>query len=369
MNAARPPGAPTFRSALLTGGEGGGALGRRPIGRTLTLSILLHVGAGVTLVVLSLLTIDPIQVPPIVIRFLIAAPPPPRVAPLRERQDLKRPEPPPPEHRRPESLASIPALRLPPPPPAPPRRPDPPPLKTEPVDLSIHSAEAPPEPVIRDQAPPGPRAGREVSIDAVRAEASRPSGSGPEPELSFLVPGRARAHDRVEGLAGRGDGLPPLPGPDPLASSGYAAAGSGAARAGGQDPDSESGPATGGIASFLGRKYGVVLIEAARLGKRTSDGSRYSLIVPLLSEAYRQIRVRGAWRAPARGEELDSARISAAEVAIRYADGTLHVIVPTGDGLVALYVGAGRGGRTDRSKVQEAERALAALRRLAQERG
>jgi len=107
-------------------------------------------------------------------------------------------------------------------------------------------------------------------------------------------------------------------------------------------------------------------VEAARLGQRTSDGARYSLLVPMLSEAYRRIGFRGAWRG-AVGDAVESAQVSAGEVAIRYRDGTLHVIVPTKDGLVALYVSAGGPGASVRSKVDEAERALAALQRIGQE--
>ncbi len=43
----------------------------------------------------------------------------------------------------------------------------------------------------------------------------------------------------------------------------------------------------------------------------------------------------------------------------------MHVIVPTADGLIALYISANGGGTAGRTKVQEAERALGALRRIA----
>ena len=58
--------------------------------------------------------------------------------------------------------------------------------------------------------------------------------------------------------------------------------------------------------------------------------------------------------------------VDADAIAIRYRDGTLHVVAPTSDGLVALFVSS-RPGAGPLSKVQEAERALGALHRLARE--
>ena len=63
------------------------------------------------------------------------------------------------------------------------------------------------------------------------------------------------------------------------------------------------------------------------------------------------------------GEEIASARVEDDAIALRYGDGTVHVIVPTSDGLIALYVSV-EAGTTGRSKVSEAERALRSLRRL-----
>jgi hypothetical protein len=105
----------------------------------------------------------------------------------------------------------------------------------------------------------------------------------------------------------------------------------------------------------------VTLTDASRLGSRTSDGSRYALLVPALSEAYRSMPFHGR-RQGAAGDPVESVQVDAQAIAIRYRDGTVHVLVPTSDGLVALYVSAVSAG--GRSKVQEAERALAALQRL-----
>jgi hypothetical protein len=368
--ALRPP---TFRSAVLVGGPEGGILPPRPLGRTVGLSLLLHAVAAAGLLVLSLLTIESVSPPPIVIRFLAAPPLAPRLVPLRERPDLQAPPPEPVTPPRPAEPVPIPALRLPPPPPPARLRPEPPPLEAEAIELPRSVTEAAPEPRIRDAAPPAPRLAS-ASLGRVGAAAPLPGVGGEEPDLVFLTPGRARPRGEGGGVAGRGDALPPLPpGLSGAGSARGGAAGRGGSGGDGDDRGLETGggAAAGGLASFLGRKYGVVLVEAARLGQRTSDGSRYSLLVPMLSEAYRGIRLRGTWRAAA-GEgyaaSLASAQVASKEIALRYRDGTLHVLVPTSDGLVALYVSAGGGGTTGRGKVDEAERALVALRRLAEER-
>lgn len=140
------------------------------------------------------------------------------------------------------------------------------------------------------------------------------------------------------------------------------------AEAGGDGGDGVPEDGTG-LAAFLGRRYGAALVEAARLGQRTSDGARYNMLVPMLTEAYRQIAFRGAWRAAGSDAHgVVSAQVDRDAVAIHYHDGTLHVIVPTHDGLVALYVSADQRAGGGRTKVDEAERALEALRRLAQVR-
>jgi len=117
------------------------------------------------------------------------------------------------------------------------------------------------------------------------------------------------------------------------------------------------------IAQTLGRRYHLELLDARELGHSTHDGWRYSQLLPLLSEAYRTLASRKAMVAADHGpgEDVRSMRIDPDAIAIAYADGTRHVVAPTRDGLVALYVTTGAIGRT---KVDEIRRALGALRRM-----
>jgi hypothetical protein len=354
--AVRPVAAGPVHPALLAAGPLGGAIPRRRIGRALAVSLVIHAGGGAGLLLMWLLAVDPLPGPPIVVRFFALAPPPPREAPARP----ENPPSPPPILEE----APMPALHRPPPARM---RPEPPPLKVEAADLPLHPLETD-LPPLRHEAPSPPHAVRPV-LAHLDGTAALPSGTGSLPELELLVPG-ARAHRGPgDGIAGRGDGLPVLSATSGAAAPGIAGRGrgrDGAPRAGGLESEPETG--TNGLASFLGRKYGTVLVEAARLGQRTNDGSRYSLLVPMLSQAYRSIRFRGLWHAPG-DAPVASVRVDAESVAIRYRDGTLHVIVPTRDGLVALYVSADPRAGSERSKVDEAERALQALRSFAGTRG
>lgn len=374
MNAARPPGPPVFRTALVETGKDGGALPPRRVGTALLASLVAHAFLGLGLIVSALLSFGPISPPPISVRFFATAPAAPKLAPLRDKSEPPRIKPEPPVLVRREA-ATIPALRLPPPPrPAPTPRPrfEPPPLRVETAGLSIRAAENAPELRVRDAAPPMPRSAT-PSLGKVNAQPAIPSGSGPEPEFVFLKPGRERPRGAGGGIAGAGDGLPSLPG------VGVGSTGRAAASGRGTQPGGSRGPELGTEGTFttiengaaaLGRRYGAALIEAARLGQRTSDGARYSLLVPGLSEAYRQVALRGAWRAAhSEAGGLASAQVDRDAIAIHYDDGTLHVVVPTGDGLVALYVSAGGGQGAPRNKVGEAERALRALQRLARIQG
>jgi hypothetical protein len=353
-------GVPTFESAVLEGGANGGALPRRRIGTTLLVSTGAHLCLVLGLLVLSLLTVGTIPDPPIVIRFLAAAPPPPRLVPPREARIVPEPPPPVPKKAPP---ASIPALVVPPAPQEPPpRRPDPPPLKVEPDLPPIQVARNEPRLQVRDVVPDAPR---DVvpRIESVDAAPALPAGTGPEPELEYLVPGKSRPRGPGGGLAGRGDGLPPVPGGDPAYGVRPGGGRGAGGFPGGASLSAESSFTTPGLASFLGHKYGVVLVEAKHLGQRTNDGPRYSMLLPMLSEAYRTLPFRGRRRAPS-GDVVESVQADRDAIAIRYKDGTLHVLVPTADGLVALYVSAARRGASGRSKVEEAERALSALQRI-----
>jgi hypothetical protein len=363
VSAVPPPAAPIFRSAFLSGAPESARLPRRGLGFTLTMSILTHVGIGGFLILLSLVSFDPIAAPPLTIRFLAASPPAPRVVPLRE-----APKPPPaPIPPRPASVRLPPVLVRPPDPPR--IRPEPPPPKVDPPPALrvVDAAPAVPRIAVRDQAPPrpGPELGR-VAANSVGAAGH----AAEEPELVLLTPGKARPRGPGGGLAGTGDGLPGVPSYE-SDGAGRAASHGGRAPGPGGDLRSEASFEATGLASFLGHRYGVALIEASRLGQRTSDGSRYSLLVPMLSEAYHHVPFRGPWRAAGQDEAgVASAQVDADAIAIHYRDGSLHVVVPTRDGLVALYVSAAaRAGSGASTKVEEAERALRALRRLAQVKG
>jgi len=84
-------------------------------------------------------------------------------------------------------------------------------------------------------------------------------------------------------------------------------------------------------------------------------------VVPQLAEAYRAVGFRGRRAGPA-GDPVESIQVDGESIAIRYRDGTVQVLAPTSDGLVALYVSAANSASL--SKVDEADRALAALQRL-----
>jgi len=356
--AARPPGAPEFRSALLDRGPAGGALRPRRLMHDLTLSIAAHVMGAFALIALSLFSVEAIPAPPIIIRFLAAAPPPPRLVPPRPA--LKPPPEPRPVPVRIPVVAPAPLLV--PPPAPPPRRHAEPPLKVEAASPPPRAADAGPQPRVLDAAPPPARGGA-PSLGTLAAAPTLPSGSGEEPDLVFRVAGKARPRGPGGGLAGAGDGLPALGSADERTGGGRRPR---TGDAPGGDLGTEASFAGGGLAAFFGRRYGAPLVDAARLGQRTSDGARYNLLVPMLSEAYRQVVFRGAWRAGGAEESgVDSAQVDRDAIAIRYHDGTLHVVVPTRDGLVALYVSAVGRDPGARTKVDEAERALGALRRLA----
>ena len=343
-----------FRSAVLWGDPAVAALPRRALGRTLVFSIIVHAGAGVVLIVVSLLTVGSIPAPPIVLRFVAAPPAAPKlVAPAESpRTQRLEPDPPAPVETR---ASRIPPLRL-------PRRPVRvptvrPTVPIEAVNLPLRSSDPIELPL------PRARASRSApaTIGRVEAASTVPAGSGMAPELVFRTPEAKRRIGAGGGIVGNGDGFPRGPGADPSVALRAASQSRGPGSVG--PLRDESAFAGGGIASSLAGRYGVVLIEALRLGQRTNDGARYSMLVPMLSEAYRDVRIRGDWRAPA-GGPLASARVDDDAIALRYRDGTVHVVAATPDGLIALFVSASGKGEAGRSKVREAERALEALRRL-----
>ena len=348
----RPARVPLFHSAHVVGSGGDGPLPRRRLGRLFLASIALHVIGGAALTAISILSLDQIPPPPIIITFLTAAPPPPPLAPLRE----ESPPPPPPEPE--EVAAPLPPLEVRRLIEAERRRPDPMP-EVEP-DTPIEIAEIDPEVRFHD-IPPAPRPGA-PELEPVRANEPLLGGTGAAPELAFLVPGRERRGTGGD-LAGDGDGLPVVPGGDPSGSirrhgDGEPEGGSDGALLG-----TEGAFTATGLARFLSRKYGVTLMAASRLGRRTHEGMRYAFLVPMLSDTYRAITYRGMRRGAA-SDPVASIQVDDDSIAIRYRDGTVHVIAPTDDGLVALYVSTDPDDTTDRSKVGEAERALRALQRF-----
>jgi hypothetical protein len=346
-------GAPLFRSAILEGDGTTGALPPRRLRTTLVVSAALHVVAGGGLLILALMEVGDVPAPPMVVRFFAVPPPAPRLVPLREPHETQRPPKPPP----PRPLA-IPPLAFAAPDPAPAPQLAPEPLRIEPEALPIRIADAAPDVQVQDLPPGAPTASR---LEPIGAHARPQTGTGEEPELAYLVPGeRDTERGRGGGLAGRDAAAIP-PGGDP---TGSIRRGEDRRPAQAERLGSEGAFAGTGLATLLGRKYGVTLMDASRLGSRTSDGARYALLLPALSEAYRSIAFRGRRHGGA-ADAVESVQVDSNAIAIRYRDGTVHVLAPTADGLVALFVSSPDPGAT--SKVQEAERALLALQRFARE--
>jgi hypothetical protein len=341
--------APVLESALVDGTFADVARTRAGVRRGVALSMAVHGTLLAGLALLALTQIESVPPPPLTVRFFASPPPAPRLVPLREERAPKPPPPPPP---RPQP-AVVPPLRLDPPQPER-ARPEPLPQRLEPDPLPIQVADAAPEVRVRDSAPPVASA---PAIAPIGAPAKPQVGTGEEPEPAFLKHG-----DRQSGTGGTiaGRNQASIPGAGD-AGTGIRRGGAGLSGNGDAAVGSEGAFTGTGLASFLGRKYGVSLMEASRLGSRTSDGARYALAVPALAEAYRAIGFRGRRVAPA-GDPVESIQVDGEAIAIRYRDGTVHVLAPTSDGLVALYVSAASSAHL--SKVEEADRALAALQRF-----
>ncbi len=345
-------------------------------GGALAFSCLAHVAAIGAASVSWLLVVEPVAAPPIPIRF-VSAPP---IAPV-----LRPPAAPdtPPETSPDETL---PPPTPSPEPPAPPEREAEPPAAEvttagasasagSPVPANVPST-APLSVAGKDTfEPPGslPRyvAGGRAHVVTVGAVDSYSSGTA---AADAAAPGqdilKQVAAGRAAGAGGPGGGsgaMQSLPGRlSPLQPSGERSAAATrpavpAATAAGS-PDS-TGPVDEDAAQKFGHRYSVQLVDARGLGHSTHDGWRYSQLLPLLSEAYRRVAPLGSAATSGRGpdDDVESVRIDADAIAIAYRDGTRHVVAPTRDGLVALYVAA---GPVERSKVEEIERALGALRRL-----
>ncbi len=114
----------------------------------------------------------------------------------------------------------------------------------------------------------------------------------------------------------------------------------------------------------LGR-YGLSLISVGHLGARSTEAARWNMIVPRMAELLRAALTRGVSpRAAGAGGNVTSVRRDGNNLIVRYSDGIVHVLVPTADGLAALYVARTAGARPVVSRIEEGENALAALTRL-----
>ena len=343
--------------------------------KALGLSALLHMSTLGAASVTWLVGVAPVSEPPVVIRFFSALPPASRVEPFRPIEE----EPPPPVA---EPEAPVPdAQRVPAPQPT-----ADPGLLSEPLTAPI----APLEPIgsLRPSIPAAPATIRAREFDPPLPPAMAfPRAAAPHGTLS---PGSVDAFTPRAGARGYGDTPGPevpkgdlaerRPGTQAASIDGWgkalgrvpvtvqplsAVGGDGAARP--HVPATDEPKETGDEqADFLGRRYSVHLVDARRLGRSTHDGWRYNEILPLLSEAYRRVAPLGdsITGGGALDGDLETVRVDPDGIEIVYHDGTRHVVVPTRDGLVALYVATGPEAH---SKVEEAQRALAALRRLLSE--
>ncbi|RMF21041.1 MAG: hypothetical protein D6760_10305, partial [Deltaproteobacteria bacterium] len=116
------------------------------------------------------------------------------------------------------------------------------------------------------------------------------------------------------------------------------------------------------VRAALASKYGLPLVSVNDLGQRSTEAARWNVLLPQISDLMHQVRGRGDWagEGPVVSVTRDGDRL-----VIRYRDGIVHVIVPTDDGLVALFVARVADARPVVSKVEEAEQARNALRRYA----
>ncbi len=116
------------------------------------------------------------------------------------------------------------------------------------------------------------------------------------------------------------------------------------------------------VRSALSQRYGLPLVSVGDLGQRSTEAARWNMLVPQISDMLRKVlshRIAGG----AQGT-IASVQSDGGSLVIRYTDGIIHVLVPTEDGLAALFVARNAGSRPVVSKVQEAESALEALARL-----
>jgi hypothetical protein len=128
----------------------------------------------------------------------------------------------------------------------------------------------------------------------------------------------------------------------------------------GAQPGEPGGTKLGKVASALSRKYGLPLIRVSNIGKRSTEAARWNILLPQISDLIRKNRSKQSWSAGS-GHNVASITRDGDAVIIRYRDGITHVLVPTQNGLTAMYVSAESGARPVVSKVEEAEQAKKAL--------
>ena len=114
-------------------------------------------------------------------------------------------------------------------------------------------------------------------------------------------------------------------------------------------------------AQALGGKYGLQLVSVNDLGQRSTEAARWNILLPQISDLLRQALARGGRNG---GPRTAGIEVDGSTLVIRYRDGVVHFLVPTGDGLAVIYVARGPGARPVVSKVQEGESALDALNYL-----
>ncbi len=132
---------------------------------------------------------------------------------------------------------------------------------------------------------------------------------------------------------------------------------------GGNNASRRSSGSTGkleAVRSALASKYGIPLISLNAMGQRSTEAARWNILLPQIADLLRASRGKGSWRGGP-GDEVVSVTRDGKNFIIRYRDGVLHVLVPTGDGLATFFVGRAKGARKVTSKVQEAEQAIPAL--------
>lgn len=216
----------------------------------------------------------------------------------------------------------------------------------------------------RDEAPP---------VDLPRGNTSRPAQNAP------LISGGAVTGSRVVYDSQPGDAAEvAVASPTPSADAGPAPelavteGGSGqlayssapAETAVGTVPSGERtaprGPAVERIGAALSQRYGLPLVAAGRLGRRSTDGPRWNLLLPEISDLLRQALRRGDSERQLPGNiTLQTDRPN---LLIRYPDGVIHVLASTEDGLAAFFVANTATKRDVSSRIDEAELARRTLR-------